>query len=43
VKYIVFLCDGMSDYKLKELNDKTPLEEAKKINMNSLAKQNNNN
>lgn len=38
MKYVVFLCDGMADYKIKEIGDKTPLEVAKKPNMNSLAK-----
>lgn len=38
MKYAVILCDGMSDYKLPELNNKTPLEAANKPNMDYMAK-----
>lgn len=38
MKYVVLLCDGMADYPVKELGDKTPMECAKKPNMDSLAK-----
>ena len=38
MKYAVILCDGMSDYKLPELNNKTPLEASKKPNMDYMAK-----
>lgn len=38
MKYVVFLCDGVADYKVAELKDKTPLDVAKKINIDSLAK-----
>lgn len=38
MKYAVILCDGMSDYKLEELNGKTPLDVAYKPNMDRLAK-----
>ncbi|MDO5015118.1 MAG: cofactor-independent phosphoglycerate mutase [Clostridia bacterium] len=37
MKYLVLLCDGMSDYPLKQLNGKTPMEVAKKTMMNSLS------
>ena len=37
MKYIVFLGDGMADYPNKELGDKTPLEVAKKPNMDYFA------
>ncbi len=37
MKYIVVLGDGMADYPLPELNDKTPLEAAKKPNIDMLA------
>ncbi len=39
MKKIVLLCDGMSDYKVKELGDKTPMTAAIKPNMDKLAKQ----
>ena len=38
MKYVVFLLDGMADYEIKELGNKTPLEVAKKPNINSMAK-----
>ncbi len=38
MKKIVLLCDGMSDYKVKELDNKTPMATAKKPNMENLAK-----
>lgn len=38
MKYIVLLCDGMADYPLKELGDKTPMEAANNPAMESLAK-----
>ena len=38
MKYLVLLCDGMADYKLAELSDKTPMEAAKKPMMDTLAK-----
>ena len=33
MKYVVVLCDGMADYKVEELGGKTPMEAAKKPNM----------
>jgi len=38
MKYIVMLCDGMADYKIKELGDKTPMMVANKPNIDRLAK-----
>ena len=38
MKYLVLLCDGMADRPYPELNDKTPMELAKKPNMDKLAK-----
>lgn len=38
MKYIVLLGDGMSDYPISELNNKTPLQAACKPNMDLLAK-----
>ncbi|MBU0615944.1 MAG: cofactor-independent phosphoglycerate mutase [Nanoarchaeota archaeon] len=38
MKYIIFLGDGMADYKIKKLGDKTPLMVANTPNMDSLAK-----
>ena len=38
MKYIVILCDGMADEPLDELGGKTPLEAARTVNMDSLAK-----
>ena len=37
MKYVVLLCDGMADYKLEELENRTPMSVAKKPNMNRLA------
>lgn len=37
MKYIVLIGDGMADYPLKELDEKTPLEAAKIPNMNFIA------
>ncbi len=39
MKYVVLLCDGMSDYPVGELDNKTPMEKAFKPNMDSLAKE----
>lgn len=36
MKYIVLLCDGMADYPVPELNNKTPMEAANKPAMDSL-------
>lgn len=38
MKYIVILCDGMADEPLDELGGKTPLEAARTVNMDGLAK-----
>ncbi|MBE7054116.1 MAG: cofactor-independent phosphoglycerate mutase [Ruminococcaceae bacterium] len=38
MKYIVILGDGMADYPVKELDNKTPLEKAYKPNIDSLCK-----
>ncbi len=38
MKYVVLLCDGMADYPLKELSDKTPMGSSKTPNMDKLAK-----
>lgn len=38
MKYIVMVADGMSDYPLAELGDKTPIEAAKIPNMTFMAK-----
>ena len=38
MKYVVFLGDGMADYPCESLGGKTPLEVAKKPNMDCLAK-----
>lgn len=38
MKYLVLLGDGMADYPLPELGNKTPLEAARLPNINSLAK-----
>lgn len=38
MKYIVMLGDGMADYPVPELGDKTPLEAAEKPNMDFLAR-----
>ncbi len=37
MKYLVLLCDGMSDYEVDELGGKTPMEAADKPAMNRLA------
>lgn len=38
MKYLILLCDGMADYKIEKLGNKTPMEAAKKPAMNYLAK-----
>lgn len=38
MKYFVMLCDGMADYPIAALQDKTPMAVAKKPNMDALAK-----
>jgi 2,3-bisphosphoglycerate-independent phosphoglycerate mutase len=38
LKFIVLLGDGMADYSIPELNNKTPLQEAKTPNMDFIAK-----
>ena len=38
MKYIVILCDGMADEPLEALGGKTPLEAARTVNMDLLAK-----
>lgn len=38
MKYIVLVGDGMADYPLKELNERTPLEAARTPNMDFIAK-----
>lgn len=38
MKYLVVLCDGMADYPVNELGNKTPLEAAITQNMDKLAK-----
>ncbi len=38
MKYVVMLGDGMADYPIKELNDRTPLEVAKKDTIDFIAK-----
>lgn len=38
MKYLVVLCDGMADYPVEELGNKTPLESADTPNMDALAK-----
>ena len=37
MKYVVVLCDGMADYKVDELGGKTPMEVAKKPNMDCMS------
>jgi 2,3-bisphosphoglycerate-independent phosphoglycerate mutase len=37
MRYVVFLGDGMADYPIKELGDRTPLQVADKPNIDSLA------
>lgn len=38
MKYVVLLCDGMADYPVPELGNKTPMEAANKPAMDALAK-----
>ena len=38
MKYCVLICDGMADYKIEELGNKTPMEAANKPTMDNLAK-----
>ncbi|MCK5283629.1 MAG: cofactor-independent phosphoglycerate mutase [Nanoarchaeota archaeon] len=38
MKYIIFLGDGMADYKIEKLNNKTPLQYASTPNIDMLAK-----
>ncbi len=38
MKYCTLICDGMSDYKIKSLGDKTPMDIAEKPLMDKLAK-----
>ena len=38
MKYVVFLCDGMADLKIRDFDDKTPLEAAHTPNMDHYAK-----
>ena len=38
MKYCVLICDGMADYKIEELGNKTPMEAANKPTMDALAK-----
>ena len=38
MKYAVLVGDGMADYPIKELGDRTPLEVARTPNMNFIAK-----
>jgi 2,3-bisphosphoglycerate-independent phosphoglycerate mutase len=38
MKYIVLVCDGMSDYPLKELGERTPLEAERTPNMDFIAR-----
>lgn len=38
MKYVVFLCDGMADYKLEEFGNRTPLQAAYKPNMDKYSK-----
>ena len=38
MKYVVVLGDGMADYPVAELGGKTPLQVAKKPNIDALAK-----
>ena len=37
MKYVVLLCDGMADYPVPELGNKTPMEAAHKPAMDALA------
>ena len=38
MKYVVILGDGMADYPVEELNGRTPLQVAKKPNIDALTK-----
>lgn len=38
MKYIILLCDGMGDYPIAELGNKTPMQAAKTPNMDELAR-----
>ena len=38
MKYLILVCDGMADRKIKELGDRTPMEAAKKPTMDALAR-----
>ena len=38
MKYIVLVCDGMADYPIKELGERTPMEAAKTPNMDFIAR-----
>jgi len=38
MKYLVLLCDGMADYKIESIGNRTPMEAAKKPMMDKLAK-----
>lgn len=38
MKYLVLLCDGMADYPVEELGNRTPMQAANKPNMDRLAK-----
>lgn len=38
MKYLVLLCDGMADHPVESLGGKTPMQAAKKPNMDTLAK-----
>ena len=38
MKYVVLLCDGMSDTSVPELSDMTPMQRAHKPNMDALSK-----
>lgn len=38
MKYLVVLCDGMADYPVEELGNKTPMQAAHKPNMDTLAR-----
>ncbi len=38
MKYIVLVADGMADYPVKELGDRTPLEAANTPNMDYIAR-----
>jgi len=38
MKYVVLVCDGMADYPVKEIGERTPLEVARTPNMDFIAK-----